>query len=478
MYFGFLGAPIFRSESEARAALTKAQDVVDSIENGIRVLQSRGAGAAKITEANTKLVKAKSERDRLAKVVQKFDARGDSALQDVKDYEKQADARQKLLTKALVDEIKTRKTQHKKIAILLSEIRGDRDKVRSNLFEADKARYGVKRALENRLKRYSKAYKEAKQRGSQIKRMGALSKETRSLMVGHIKENVEFFEANIKLDQQELGTIKAAAKTGNKVATSSPAALPKYQANLLPATKRTLALSPGATLPSDAELQYLYQLTAASVPKRKGESDISYEMRVRRYTYRVAVRMANIRHKYAKEKKRFDQKKLAQASVRETLVTDQTAIEHEHKTNVYAPAGEQVAVAAVDAATGVRAAPVAKAAFVASAPAAAAQYSVPVSPSVVPASQVSPSVAKAAAAQTPSTDEDGEADESIAAATAAEDTSKETEKAEEKAASEEGGEAATPIWRRPLFWVAVGAIGFLGYKSMSGDQAKTETATE
>ena len=465
MHFGHLGAAPFRSEAEARAALVKAQAVVDKLEADVRVLRTRRAPAAQLAAAQKRLEQAVVVRDGIRSQVKGLDVRGDAALADVRDADKQADARQKQLTKALTEEITTRKSQHKKVAVLLSEIRGDRDTIRTKLFEADKARFGLKKALENRIKRYENALKIAKSRESDLKRMVLLGKETRRIMVDHVQENLQFFASNIKLDRQELATLVKAKQTGTGVATSSPAALPKYQANLLPTTKRTLALYPGAALPSSAEIQYLYQLTAASLPKRAGESDISYQMRVRRYTYRVAVRMANLRQQYAQQKKRFDAKQFAKASVRETIVTDGPSLEHEHKTNVFAPAGETVAVAAVDAATGAKAAQVSKQAFVASTPSqAAAQYSVPISPSTVSSSQVDTSELESAAAETPST----ESETTTEASEAATDT---TTAPAEAAVSEE----SPPIWKRPLFWVAVAGLGYWGYKASAGGQAKSET---
>ena len=406
MHFGHLGAAPYRSEAEARAALVKAQAVVDKIETEVRVLRTRRAPAAQLAAAQKRLEQAVAVRDGIRSQVKGLDVRSDAALADVKDADKAADAHQKQLSKALALEIASRKSQHKTVAVLLSEIRGDRDTVRTKLFEADKARFGLKKALQNRINRYETALKHAKAREADLQKMKLLGNDTRRIMVDHVRENLEFFASNIKLDRQELATLEVAKATGTGVATSSPAALPKYQANLLPTTKRTLALYPGAALPSSAEIQYLYQLTAASLPKRSGESDISYQMRVRRYTYRVAVRMANLRQQYAKQKKRFDQKQLATASVRETIVTDGPSLEHEHKTNVFAPAGDTVAVAAVDAATGVRAAQVSKQAFVASTPSqAAAQYSVPISPTTVKSSQVDTSERESASAATPSTEE-------------------------------------------------------------------------
>ena len=255
--------------------------------------------------------------------------------------------------------------------------------------------------------------------------------------------------------------------TGQGVATSSPAALPKYQPNLLPTTKRTLALYPGASLPPHAEIQYLYQLTAASLPKKAGETDVSYQMRLRRYTYRVAVRMANIRWQYANQKKRFDAQQFAKASVRETIVTDGPSLEHEHKTNVFAPAGESVAVAAVDAATGAQSTQVSRKAFVASTP--SQQYSVTTSPSVVPASDVNTAQLEVPSAETPST-ESFEATEASVAATAAETPAE--SKTDEAAAV---GDESPPIWKRPLFWLAVAGLGYWGYKSSARGQTQSET---
>jgi len=470
MDFGYLGAAAYRSEVEARAALTKAQAVVDKIETEIRVLRTRRTPAPQLAEAQKRLEKAVAVRDGIRSKVKGLDARGDAALKDVVEYDKEADAHQKQLMKALAEEVTTRKSQVKKVGILLSEIRGDRDKMRTSLFAADKSRFGLQKALENRINRYTTALRHAKEREGALKKMPQLGKETRSIMAGHVRENLEFFNSNIKLDKQELATLKSVKGTGKGVATSSPAALPKYQANLLPSTKRTLALSPGASLPPAPEIQYLYQLTAASVPKRPGESDISYQMRLRRYTYRVAVRMANIRHQYANQKKRFTQQQLAQAAVRDTIVTDAQAIEHEHKNNVFAPAGETVAVAAVDAATGVRATQVSKTAFVASTP--SQQYSVSARPNVVSDSQVDTVELESPAAETPST-ESAEATEASVETTASE-TPAESKTDEAAAPPEE----SPPIWKRPLFWLALGGIGYLGYKTMARGQAKTETESE
>lgn len=464
MHFGYLGAAQFRSEAEARAALVKAQAVVDKLESDVRVLRTRRAAASQLAEAQKRLEKAVAIRDGIRTQVKGLDVRGDAALSDVREADKQADARQKQLRKALAEEIATRKSQHQKVAVLLSEIRGDRDTIRTKLFEADKARFGLKTALENRLKRYENALKIAKSRESDLQRMKLLSKETRRIMVDHVRENLEFFSSNIQLDRQELATLIQAKKAGTGVATSSPAALPKYQANLLPTTKRTLALYPGAALPAPAEIQYLYELTAASLPKRAGEPDISYQMRVRRYTYRVAIRMANLRQQYAQQKKRFDAKQFAQASVRETIVTDGPSLEHEHKANVFAPAGETVAVAAVDAATGAKSAQVSKQAFVASTPSqAAAQYSVPVSPSTVPSSEVYTSALESAAAETSAT-------ESLTSAEATEASTDTTTAPVEAAAPEE----SAPLWKRPLFWVVVAGLGYWGYKSSASGQVESE----
>jgi hypothetical protein len=466
MDFGYLGAAPYRSEAEARAALVKAQAVVDKLENDVRVLRSRGAAAPQLAEAQRRLEQAVAVRDGIRSQVKGLDVRGDSALQNVAEYDKQADAHQKQLMQALAEEIRTRKSQSAKVAVLLSEIRGDRDKMRTSLFDADKARFGLAKALENRINRYSNALRHAKERESSLKQMPLLGKETRRIMVDHVRENLEFFVSNIKLDKQELATLKSVKGTGQGVATSSPAALPKYQPNLLPTTKRTLALYPGASLPPHAEIQYLYQLTAASVPKKAGETDVSYQMRLRRYTYRVAVRMANIRWQYANQKKRFDAQQFAKASVRETIVTDGPSLEHEHKTNVFAAAGEDVAVAAVDAATGARATQVSRSAFVASTP--QQQYTVATSPSVVPSSDVNVSNLEVSAAETPSTESIEDTEAAVTATTAESDTAA---KPEEAAAA---GDEAPPIWKRPLFWLAVAGLGYWGYKSRAGGQSQSD----
>ena len=111
MDFGYLGADLYRSEAEARAALTKAQSIVDKLESDIRVLRTRRVPASQLAEAQKRLEKAVAVRDGIRSKVKGLDARGDAALSDVKEHEKQADAHQKQLTKALAEEVTTRKSQ-------------------------------------------------------------------------------------------------------------------------------------------------------------------------------------------------------------------------------------------------------------------------------------------------------------------------------------------------------------------------------
>jgi hypothetical protein len=187
MDFGHLGAAPYRSEAEARAALVKAQAVVDKIETEIRILRTRRAPGGQLGAAQQRLEKAVAIRDSIRSQVKGLDVRGDSALKDVAEYDKEADAHQKQLMKALAEEVSTRKSQAKKVGILLSEIRGDRDKMRTSLFDADKARFGLAKALENRINRYSNALRHAKERESALQKMPMLGKETRHIMVGHIR---------------------------------------------------------------------------------------------------------------------------------------------------------------------------------------------------------------------------------------------------------------------------------------------------
>jgi hypothetical protein len=78
-------------------------------------------------------------------------------------------------------------------------------------------------------------------------------------------------------------------------------------------------------------------------------------MRIRRYAYRAAIRLANLKHKSGKVTVQASTADVKSVVV-DTQQKDAAAIEEEHKGAVFAPAGEQQAVSVVDAATNATAA--------------------------------------------------------------------------------------------------------------------------
>ena len=355
MHFGYLGASTaYGNEKEARVALAAAEAVVNKLDVEVRVLKSRKTPPSKLAPVVARLTAAVKERDRLKAIAKAYDAREKRAEKLAKEADAKADAAYKLLESALKKELVTTRSQLKEVNNAIALNRVERDRARTLLFDADKAEAGLEAALRRRIARYQKhlAVYEARIRGYAGLR---LSKDTKAAVVGFARETLEFLTGNIKLDTNEVNAIRGAKASGNKAVVTSPAKLKLAQAGLLRHTKHQLSLTPGAALPSHAEIQMLTMALMASIPKRVGENDVAYAMRIRRYAYRAAVRLANLKHKSGKVVVQASAADVKSVVV-DTQQKDTAAIEEEHKGAVFAPAGEQQAVAVVDAATNATAA--------------------------------------------------------------------------------------------------------------------------
>ena len=450
MGFGYLGTSVSMSTNDVRQGLTAAQKIVDSIENDLRVLKGRGAPASVLGATQIKLRKATERRNELRARLKVLETRSASLAEKADDYDKRADAHRKQLLDALSDEARLRKSQTKRVENLLAEMRMDRDSYRKTVFASEKAKLGLAAALTNRIKRSTKGKQQSEAVEAKYRDL-PLSKATRSVLVRHQNENQQFFRSVIDLDQNELAALnKAAQRTGKSVAVTSPAALASYQSNLLRNTKRSLSLSPGATVPSNEELRLLYIAVSRQLPRQKGETEQGYHMRIRRYVYRAAIRLGNYRQKYSGQKS-YSVAKLQEAAVRDTVVTDSKALEEEAKANVFAPAGEQSVTAVVDAATG----------------ASAVVVPTPTTPSATyVASQtaefVASTPAQQAAAASPVAEEAPVSDDVAVAVT------EETPVAEDAAVTLPEDK---PFWKRPLVLTAAAvALAVVGYRSMRSGQ--------
>ena len=363
MSLGYWGAPTsYSNEAEARKALTAAQALVDKLDVELRVQRSRKAGIAVITKLVNQLQAATAERDRVKSQVKLFDAREKKAEKLAREADAKADAAYKKLQGILQKEVVTRKSEVKEVNIILATNRIARDQSRMALFDADKAEFGLDTALLRRIKRYTDGINVFAKRMQALEVL-PITAATKASMIAFNRETIEFLNGNIKLDNRELAAIRAAKKSGQKAVVTSPAALKKFQPGLLKQTKEQLSMAPGAALPTQAELLEMAKAFAKANPKRPGENEIAYDMRIRRYTYRGAIRLANIKEQerqaaLAANKTPTIAVTPAQISqaVTTTVQKDAAALDEEHKAAVFAPAGEQDAVSVVDAATGASAA--------------------------------------------------------------------------------------------------------------------------
>jgi hypothetical protein len=363
MSLGYWGAPTsYSNEADAKKALAAAQALVDKLDVELRVQRSRKAALSVITKLVNQLQAATTERDRIKAQVKLYDAREKKAEKLAREADAKADAAYKKLQELLRKEVATRKSEVKEVNLILATNRIARDQARMALFDADKAEFGLETALLRRIKRYTDGINVFAKRMQALEVL-PITNATKASMISFNRETIEFLNGNIKLDNRELAAIRAAKKTGQKAVVTSPAALKKFQPGLLKKSKEQLALTPGAALPTQAELLELAKVFAKANPKKAGENEIAYDMRIRRFTYRGAIRLANL-----KEKER--QAALAQnkmptigvapamivEAVNTTVQKDAAALDEEHKAAVFAPAGEQDAVSVVDAATGASAA--------------------------------------------------------------------------------------------------------------------------
>jgi hypothetical protein len=476
MSFGDFGVA---NERAAKRALAVLQDSISKLENELRVQKARGAPGSVLAVIQGKLNVLNTRKAEMLSKVKTLDARGDSALRDAAAEDANADRHAKQLRDALQLEHRTKTSQFKLVSNILAELRNDRENIRVAVFTADKARYGLERALRNRIERYQRGARNAIERKADLARL-KLSRETAAVLSKNVNENIAFYTTSVSLDVQELRTLKAAPAKGSVVVSSSPAKLPKVTANLMSVTKNSVTLSPGATVPTAAAIQQLHTALRGSVPKRSGETETLYEMRIRRYTYRAAVRLANYQQRYVATPGRFTPTQLVSAAVNDTVKIDGAALEQESKSNVFAPAGEQVATREVDAATGAKAAIVPARTF---SPSTVAQKQA-VAPSVGPSSTRAPVPAapsKTAASFIPQSftvpgaapaagsgfDFSTSSDSSVAV-TAAE--SPEAEAPADSAtptSSELPSGEAKPFWQSPYLWAGLGVVAFVGYKMKS-----------
>jgi hypothetical protein len=355
MHFGYLGAATsYGNEKAARDALAAAEKVVNKLDVEVRVLKSRKAPPSKLAPVVARLTAAVKERDRLKAVVKAYDAREKRAEKLAKEADAKADAAYKLLESALKKELLTKKSQLKEVNNAIALNRVERDRARTLLFDADKAEAGLEAALRRRIARYQKHLAVYEKRVRAYATL-PISKDTKAAVVGFARETIEFMTGNIKLDMNEINAIRGAKVSGNKAVVTSPAKLKAAQAGLLRHTKLQLSLVPGAALPTHAEIQMITMALMASIPQRPGENAVAYAMRIRRYAYRAAIRLANLKHKSGKVTVQASTADVKSVVV-DTQQKDAAAIEEEHKGAVFAPAGEQQAVSVVDAATNATAA--------------------------------------------------------------------------------------------------------------------------
>ena len=463
MSYGYFGATAYPSVESAQKALERAQLSVDALENEQRVLRLRRATAAQLGAFQIRLKKAVDERNSIKAQLDVLRVHASNVKDRAVDHDKDADAHLKQLETTLREEALLRKPQTAKVKNLLAEIRQDRDVVRSALFEAEKTRIGLAQALQNRITRFSNAAEKSERAARGYSNI-LLSKPTQELLVEHAKENKLFFASNIALDKRELAALKVAKSTDRVAVIASPGAARRVPANLLNHTKRSVGLIPGATLPEPVYIRGLVQLLAGEVPRKAGETQVVYMMRLRRYAYRAAIRLANARYQY--RNRPFDIKTLAKTAVKETVVTDAPALEQEAAENVFAPAGEQDAVAVVDAATDV------SIGTVASSPASVD----PGAAAVVAAASTSefvPSTPAQQASVQQAEDTLQQYDTAVPAAdvdSAAASTDSQTSVAPTEAPAEISAEEKDerPFYKRPVGMAAILIGAFIGYRALRG----------
>jgi hypothetical protein len=350
MHFGYLGASAsYSGEKQARDALAIAERIVDKLDTEVRVLKSRRAAASTLVPAVSKLAAATKERDRIKAVVKMYDLRGKRADALAKEADAKADAAHKRLKAALAKEVATRRSELDEVNNAIALNRIERDRSRMALFDADKAEVGLERALARRMARYQRHLSVFNAREKAYTSL-RLTEATKKAVVGFARETLEFLTSNISLDSKEITAIRSAKATGNKAVVTSPSKMRPVQAGLLRHLKEQLSLTPGASLPSKAEIELLTRAMVIAVPRRKGENETAYAMRIRRYVYRAAIRLANLKHSPSAAVLPANKNQILGA-VRATTDKDTAAIEEEHKAAVFAPAGEQTAVSVVDSAT-------------------------------------------------------------------------------------------------------------------------------
>ena len=470
MSFGDFGVA---NERAAKRALAVLQDSISKLENEMRVQKSRGAPAPTLAQIQGQLNVLNTKKSEMLSKVKSLDARGDSALRDAAAEDANAERHAKQLRDALQLEHRTKTSQYKLVSSILAELRNDRENVRGAVFTADKARYGLERALRNRIERFQRGARNAIERKADLTRL-RLSRETTDVLSRNVNENIAFYTTSVSLDVQELKTLKAAPAKGSVVVSSSPAKLPKVTANLMSVTKNSVTLAPGATVPSAAAIQQLHSALRASVPKRSGETETLYEMRIRRYTYRAAVRLANYQQRYVATPGRFTPTQLVAATVKDTVKIDGPALEQESKSNVFAPAGEQIATREVDAATGAKAAVIPartftpstvaqKQAVTPSAGSSSARTTAPAAKTSAASSFIpqsfKPPTAPAADSGLDFNTSSADSSESAAAEAPADSAA--------STSSEPSGDESKPLWKSPMLWVGLGVVAFVGYKMKS-----------
>jgi hypothetical protein len=208
------------------------------------------------------------------------------------------------------------------------------------------------------------------------------------------------------------------------------------------------------------------RLLAGEVPRRPGESELNYRMRLRRYTYRAAIRFANARYLY--RNRPFSAETLAQTAVKETVVTDAPALEQEAAESVFAPAGEQDAVAVVDAATSTETGTVASSPS-SVAPGAAAFVAAASTPEFVPstpAQQASVEHAEDTLQQYDTAAPAASAEPEAVAAPA--ESQGEIPTLQEPAPLSVDGKDERPFYKKPVGMAAILIGAFIGYRALRG----------
>jgi len=186
------------------------------------------------------------------------------------------------------------------------------------------------------------------------------------------------------------------------------------------------------------------------------------------------VRLANYQQRYVATPGRFTPTQLVSAAVNDTVKIDGAALEQESKSNVFAPAGEQIATREVDAATGAKAAIVPARTFTPSTGAqkqavapsfgpSSTRAPVPAAPSKTAASFIPQSFTVPGA--TPAAVDFGPSDDSTDSSAAP--TAEAPADSATPTSSEPPSEESKPLWKSPYLWVGLGVVAFVGYKMKS-----------